>query len=132
MGKRYGQQTGQGRQTSSLSDRDILNDMLLTEKYLAEMLNNAVLESSVGPTRQMFKSMQDNTQEHAQMIFEEMSSKGWYNTPGAGAGQGMQQQWQQRYRTGDTRQMQGFSRPRSGSYRGYDTREYQHGSLQTF
>lgn len=123
MSGKYGRQMGQNRQMgmgTSLSERDMLQDMLLTEKYLSEALNHAILESSSDQTRNMFKSMQDHAQGHAQMIYNEMSDQGWYNTQGAG--QGMQQS--QRYRTGGAMQQTqdyGYNRPRGRSNRGWQT-----------
>lgn len=131
MAKRYGRQTGQGRQmgmSGSMSERDMLQDMLLTEKYLSEMLNHAILESSNAQTRQIFQSMQTNAQDHAQMIYDEMSDQGWYNVQGA-SGQWNQQQ-SGRYRMGN-QQMQtyGYSRPRSGSNRSWHSQENMQGSI---
>jgi len=124
MATRYGRQMGQTRQTGGgLSEQDMLRDMLITEKYLSDVLNKAILESSTNQTRQMFKSLQDNAQEHAQMIYEEMSDQGWYNVQGTGAGMGMQQGG--RFRSGGNTQGYGYSRPRGRGSRGYESRNWQ-------
>jgi len=123
---KYGRQMGQNRQMSGmgggLSEQDMLHDMLITEKYLSEVLNNAILESSCNQTRQMFKSLQDNAQEHAQMIFEEMSDQGWYNVQGTGS-MGMQQQGG-RFRSGGNTQGYGYGRSRGRGSRGYESRNW--------
>lgn len=125
MATRYGRQMGQNRQTGGgLSQQDMLHDMLISEKYLSDVLNKAVLESSSNQTRQMFKSLQDNAQEHAQMIYEEMSDQGWYNVQGTGTGMGMQQQGG-RFRSGGNTQGYGYSRPQGRGSRGYESRNWQ-------
>lgn len=97
MDKRYGRmRTGQGSQTTSnLSEKDMLQDMLLTEKYLSETLNHAILESDSDQTRQIFSTLQDNAQGHAHMIYDAMAEQGWYT--GETAGQSNIQN--KRYRT---------------------------------
>lgn len=81
MDKRYGRmQAGQGTQTTGgLSERDMLQDMLVTEKYLSEVLNHAILEANSNQTRQVFRALQDNAQGHAHTIYDTMSDQGWYN-----------------------------------------------------
>lgn len=131
MGTKYSRQMGQNRQMGmGLSEQDILQDMLLTEKYLSEVLNHAILESSNNQTRQMFKTLQENAQEHAQMIYEEMSDQGWYNVQ-SGMGMGMQQQGG-RFRTGGMQQMQNYGGQGTPSSRGRGGHSFQTRNWQTF
>jgi hypothetical protein len=62
----------------------MLQDMLVTEKYLSETLNHAILESDSDQARQIFSALQDNAQGHAHMIYDAMVEQGWYTAETAG------------------------------------------------
>jgi len=68
------QYTGQGQ----LSDEQICNDLLTTEKAVSDMYDHAVFESSNQQMRQALNHIQKEEQEHAFAIFQYMQSKGWY------------------------------------------------------
>jgi hypothetical protein len=120
MEKKYNRmQSGQGRQTNNFTDRDMLQDMLITEKYLTELLNHAVLEASSDQARQLFKSLQDNAHGHAQSVFDVMSELGWYSAQNT--------QRPGRYRTGGQNYIgQGNVNQMPGVVRGQT--EYPHAS----
>lgn len=66
--------TGQG----SLSDQQICNDLLTTEKAISDMYDHAVFESSNQQLRQALNHIQKEEQDHAFAIFQYMQQKGWY------------------------------------------------------
>lgn len=77
----------QGRYNSSgfnrLSDRDMLFDLLATEKQMSHLYDHAIMEASSERVRDTFIALQQDEQQAARMLFEFLQQKGWY-TPGAG------------------------------------------------
>ncbi len=65
--------------TGATADKDILNDMLMTEKYVSGTYETAIMECSNQSVRNALKQIQDEEQEHAKMIFDAMNRRGWYN-----------------------------------------------------
>ncbi|MDI3482116.1 MAG: hypothetical protein PWQ97_1771 [Tepidanaerobacteraceae bacterium] len=61
------------------ADRDILNDMLMTEKYVSGSYETAIMESANESIRNALRQIQDEEQQHAKMIFDAMNQRGWYN-----------------------------------------------------
>lgn len=70
------QYTGQG----GLSDQQICNDLLTTEKAVSDMYDHAVFESTNQQLRQALNHIQKEEQDHAFAIFQYMQQKGWYQT----------------------------------------------------
>jgi len=70
------QYTGQG----GLSEEQICNDLLTTEKAVSDMYDSAVFESSNQQLRQTLNHIQKEEQDHAFAIFQFMQKKGWYQT----------------------------------------------------
>jgi len=70
------QYTGQG----GLSEEQICNDLLTTEKAVSDMYDSAVFESSNLQLRQTLNHIQKEEQDHAFAIFQFMQKKGWYQT----------------------------------------------------
>jgi hypothetical protein len=66
-----------------LSDRDMLFDLLATEKQMSHLYDHAVMEATSGRVRETFIALQQDEQQAARMLFEFLQQKGWY-TPGAG------------------------------------------------
>lgn len=66
--------TGQG----GLSDQQICQDLLSTEKAVSDMYDHAVFEASSLPLRQAFNHIQKEEQEHAFALFKYMEQMGWY------------------------------------------------------
>ena len=58
--------------------KDILNDMLMTEKYVSGTYETAILESANEAVRNALRQIQDEEQQHAKMIFDAMNQRGWY------------------------------------------------------
>ncbi|MBS3949247.1 MAG: spore coat protein [Peptococcaceae bacterium] len=66
--------TGQGM----LSDQQICNDLLTTEKAVSDMYDHAVFESTDQQLRQALSHIQKEEQGHAFALFQYMQQKGWY------------------------------------------------------
>lgn len=69
----------QARAITGLSDQQTLEDMLMTEKYVADNYNMSVLESASPQVRQALQHIQKEEQQHAEQIFNAMNERGWYN-----------------------------------------------------
>lgn len=67
-----------------LSEKDILTDLMQTEKHLATSYSHAELESANKIIRDTLREMQSNIQENHANLFHEMHQRGWYKTPTAG------------------------------------------------
>jgi len=65
-------------QTVTIADKDILNDMLMTMKYLSNVYETAIMESSNEAVRNALRQIQYEEQQNAKMIFDFMLQKGWY------------------------------------------------------
>ncbi|GAA0719610.1 spore coat protein [Clostridium malenominatum] len=75
--------TPQGDQSSmqqnlGLTDAQLLNDALSTEKHVSSSYNTAVLESVDANIRKQLQHIQQEEQQHAETLFNTMQSHGWY------------------------------------------------------
>lgn len=61
-----------------LTDAQLLNDALMTEKHVSSAYNTAVLESMDPNIRQQLQHIQQEEQQHAETLFNAMNSRGWY------------------------------------------------------
>jgi|GEM_PF-3491612 hypothetical protein len=66
-----------------LSDRDMLLDLLTTEKYMSHLYDHAIMEATDDTVRDTFIALQQDEHESAQMLFDFLHQQGWYTT-GAG------------------------------------------------
>lgn len=80
------QQSGQQQATGTasmqgpqMSDRDFINDILATEKYLTNSYNTAVNEASIEELYQLQMKHLNDTHQAARELFHLMQQKGWYN-----------------------------------------------------
>ena len=64
--------------TPDMNDRDRLNDMLLTEKYLTDGLNVFVREASHQSLYRDVMQILNETHQAAREVFNLMFAKGWY------------------------------------------------------
>lgn len=69
-----------GTSKNRLSDRDILLDILMTEKHMSQVYDTAIMESSNNAVLDLFEEMQHDEHENARTIFKAMQERGWYNT----------------------------------------------------
>ncbi len=69
-----------GQNKTNLEDKDILQDMLMTEKYVSNTYESSIMESANENLRGAFRQIQDEEQQHAKQIFDAMKQRGWYKT----------------------------------------------------
>lgn len=62
-----------------LSDRDMLMDLIITEKHLSALYNQGVLEATSSIIASTFERLQADTHDNARTIFNAMQTRGWYN-----------------------------------------------------
>lgn len=67
-------------QRNRLSDRDMLLDLLTTEKYMSHLYDHAIMEAACDTVRDTFVALQEDEHETAQMVFDFMNQRGWYST----------------------------------------------------
>nr|WP_092067897.1 spore coat protein [Dendrosporobacter quercicolus]NSL46834.1 spore coat protein [Dendrosporobacter quercicolus DSM 1736]SDL65650.1 Coat F domain-containing protein [Dendrosporobacter quercicolus] len=75
QGNRYSRST-----PTSLSSRDMLMDLLCTEKSLSHLYDHGIMESSNDEVRYTFEELQHDEHENAHVLFKAMQQRGWYNT----------------------------------------------------
>lgn len=63
-----------------LSDRDMLLDLLTTEKYMSHLYDHAIMEAAGDTVRDAFIALQQDEHESAQMLYDFMQQQGWYTT----------------------------------------------------
>lgn len=61
------------------SDASLLNDMLMTEKYVSSAYDTAIFEFTDSNVRQALNHIQKEEQQHGEGIFNYMQSQGMYN-----------------------------------------------------
>ena len=66
-----------------MNDRDYLNDILATEKYLTDSLNIAVREASHDSLHQDLMSILTESHQNQRELFNLMFQKGWYKLEAA-------------------------------------------------
>lgn len=67
----------------SLSEKDILTDMLMTHKYLIDNYNTATVESADPKLRDLFHKLYTECLRDQDEIFNHMNQHGWYKPPEA-------------------------------------------------
>ena len=67
----------------NFKDKDILKDLLGTQKYTTSNYNSALLESATPAVKTCFHSILEEEHELQQKIFNIMHTKGLYPTPSA-------------------------------------------------
>lgn len=83
-----------------MNDRDLVNDILSTEKYLAAGYNTAVNEASGRNLFQTQLQMLTEVHQAQRDVFDLMQKKGWYKTEAADANKTTQKTQQfSNYRT---------------------------------
>lgn len=82
------------QKTPEMNDRDFINDMLATEKYMTSAYSTALNEASYSDLYQDVLAIFNETQNCQRELFELMFSKGWYGFEAAD-GQKLQQSHQQ-------------------------------------
>jgi spore coat protein F len=72
------QQNQQNMGQGQLEDKDILNDLLLTEKHMTSSYDTYANESSCANLRQNLLSILKEEHEIQSQLFNEMNNRGWY------------------------------------------------------
>lgn len=62
-----------------LSDRDIMLDLLMTEKHLSSLYDHGVMEAASPMVSNTFERLQADTHDSIRAIFAAMQQRGWYN-----------------------------------------------------
>lgn len=65
--------------SSNNSDKDLCQDMLMTEKYVSSTYDTTVFECTDTKVRQALNHIQKEEQEHGEQIFNYMQQNGMYN-----------------------------------------------------
>ncbi|HYG57964.1 MAG TPA: spore coat protein [Symbiobacteriaceae bacterium] len=77
--------TGLQAKDSNVNDRDRMQDLLSTQKYLSDGYDKAMNEASHDALWQVFQQNHQNTKQLERQIFNTMFKKGWYKLPVADA-----------------------------------------------
>ncbi|MGI6678919.1 MAG: spore coat protein [Dehalobacterium sp.] len=67
-----------GTPAFQLTDMEMCNDLLMTEKYISGTYDSTIFESRDTQMRQVLNHIQKEEQEHGDAIFKYMESKGMY------------------------------------------------------
>jgi spore coat protein CotF len=70
-----------------LDDRDMLTDLLMTEKYLATLYNQTEAECTNQRLREELHTLHSSHEAQHAEIFKELHKRGWYDAPKADAAQ---------------------------------------------
>ncbi|SMC55546.1 spore coat protein [Sporomusa malonica] len=76
---------GNNNTTSSrnrLSDRDMMVDLINTEKHLSHLYEHAIMESVNSTVHNAVEEFQHDEHENAYTLFKVMQERGWYNPVG--------------------------------------------------
>lgn len=65
-------------QSIGITDAQMLNDTLTTEKHVSSSYNTAVLETIDPNIRKQLQHIQKEEQDHAHTLFNEMNARRWY------------------------------------------------------
>ena len=70
---------GQSGSAANQNDAMLLNDLLMTEKYVSSAYDTAIFEFSDPQMRQALNHIQQEEQQHGEGIFNYMNAHGMYN-----------------------------------------------------
>jgi spore coat protein CotF len=88
---------------NQLTEKDMLQDSIMTEKHVSSAYNTAIIESVNQQIMQTLQHIQLEEQNHAQLFFEAMHKKGWYDVESVHPNQAAKQEISQQI----ANQMQG-------------------------
>lgn len=77
---------------NQLSDRDMLQDSIMTEKHVSSAYNTTIMEAVNDNIVKALQHIQEEEQNHAKLFFEAMHNHGWYDVQGAHINQGAKSQ----------------------------------------
>ncbi|MBA1333973.1 MAG: hypothetical protein HPY66_1457 [Firmicutes bacterium] len=64
-------------------DREILNDLLISEKHISNSYNNHIGEATTQPFRKILENILIDTHEMHSEVWDSMLKRGWYKTKNA-------------------------------------------------
>lgn len=67
-------------QNSGLSEKELMQDLLMSEKHGTESYTSGVTESSCSNLRQVLTQCEQNIFKSQESVFNAMNQKGWYQT----------------------------------------------------
>ena len=67
-------------QNSGLSEKELMQDLLMCEKHGTESYSVGVTESSCSNLRQVLTQFEQNIFKSLESVFKTMNEKGWYQT----------------------------------------------------
>ncbi len=84
QGQQTQEQMGQQQSSSQAGlagqrEKDLLTDLLMTEKYMSDTYDTAIFEFTDSNVRQVLNHIQKEEQQHGEGIFNYMQSHGMYN-----------------------------------------------------
>jgi spore coat protein CotF len=69
--------------TDYFGDREILNDLLISEKHISNSYNTYIGEATSQPFRQILENILNDTHEMHSEIWNSMVKRGWYKVKNA-------------------------------------------------
>ena len=66
-----------------MDDKTIMENLLLTTKGVIDLYMHGAVESSTANVREAFSCAFDDTLSMSDIIFQQMTAKGWYQTENA-------------------------------------------------
>ncbi|WP_425060979.1 hypothetical protein SCACP_17450 [Sporomusa carbonis] len=106
-----------------LSDRDMIVDLINTEKHLSHLYEHAIMESSNVTVHNTMEEFQHDEHENAFTLFNAMQQRGWYNLA---SGDQEQKQRLNSRKIFNVRSNRRNARNNFGDYRGRSNSQYQY------
>lgn len=78
--RRYSNNTTTNR--NRLSDRDMIVDLINTEKHLSHLYEHAIMESNSNIIHNTMEEFQHDEHENAYTLYNVIQERGWYNPAG--------------------------------------------------
>ncbi len=72
-------------QAQTMTEQEVLNDLLMSEKQMTSALNTFITEATCGNLRQNLKGILNDEWSIHENIYNTMNQKGWYNPSDAPA-----------------------------------------------
>lgn len=76
-------QTSGNQSGSSLPERDLMNDVLSSQKFMSDTYNTYTNECATPNVRDGFMSILSEEHQIQSEVFDLMKQRGWYQTPAA-------------------------------------------------
>ena len=80
--RRYSNSNNPVSSHNRLSDRDIMVDLINTEKHLSHLYEHAIMESVNSTVHNTMEEFQHDEHENAYTLYKAMQDRGWYKSAG--------------------------------------------------